>query len=177
MLMSYYDVGFLHLSLIWVSAKTSFVDNVRLSTFFCTTRNKNNMEKTKEELAVVGINEELGIAEAYERPVLVNNEFSMKGLSDWQRLQLIIAMSHLTISGFGRYIGVERSEVLYRIKRGQNRISHTVADLVVAHFPFICKGWLLTGDGSALSDEFSPLFRVPQRWQRRVLPRVDDPVE
>ena len=71
---------------------------------------------------------------------------------DWQRLSEVIKWSGMTTNAFAFYIGCSRGEVLYRIKRGQNRLSKRVATMVAEKYPQISKGWLLTGEGGMFKE-------------------------
>lgn len=72
-------------------------------------------------------------------------------LDNWQRIeQLIKFMGFPSVSALAREIGLNRSEILYRIRRGKNGISKELAELITARYPNICKGWLLTGEGEML---------------------------
>ena len=54
----------------------------------------------------------------------------------------------MTTHAFALHIGLNRSENLYRIKRGYNGISKELADQIVKKYPEIDKLWLLTGERS-----------------------------
>lgn len=69
---------------------------------------------------------------------------------EWQRLNVVIVRSGMSINRFSMHIGLSHAENLYRIKRGQNGISRQLADRIVSHYPEISKGWLLTGEGQML---------------------------
>ena len=68
--------------------------------------------------------------------------------SCWQRIEAIIQWAGMTTHAFALHIGLNRSENLYRIKRGYNGISKELADQIVKKYPEIDKLWLLTGDRS-----------------------------
>ena len=73
--------------------------------------------------------------------------------SDWLRLQAIIEYAGCrSVNEFSVRIGLTRAERLYRIKRGQSRVSRAMVDIVARHLPEISKGWLLTGEGAMLLD-------------------------
>lgn len=65
----------------------------------------------------------------------------------WHRLEQVIKWTGLSINAFALHIGLKRSENLYQIKKGNNGISHDLAELITAKYPSISKGWLLTGEG------------------------------
>lgn len=71
----------------------------------------------------------------------------------WERLECIFAMAGMTANRFANHIGLKRAENLYRIKKGQNGISKMLADRIVACYPEISKGWLLTGEGYMLQEQ------------------------
>ena len=63
----------------------------------------------------------------------------------WERLEKVISLSKLSVNAFSLYLGIPRSETLYQIKRGNNKISPALVGKVVAKFPQINPVWLLTG--------------------------------
>lgn len=69
---------------------------------------------------------------------------------DWERLSAVIGRTGMSINRFAKHIGLPVGENLYRIQRGQNRMSRDVANRIVEHFPEISKGWLLCGEGEML---------------------------
>lgn len=81
---------------------------------------------------------------------------------DWQRLDQVIQRTGLSTNAFAKQIGLKRSENLYQIKRDKNRISRDLADLIVARYPDISGGWLLTGEGRMLreADRSVPFYSV-----------------
>lgn len=88
-------------------------------------------------------------------------------LDNWQRLERIIKWTGLSINSFALAIGLKRSENLYQIKKGNNRISRDLVDLITVKYPTISKGWLMTGEGemfieqSAAASKFSiPYYGV-----------------
>ena len=84
-------------------------------------------------------------------------------LDNWQRIEQIIKWAGFaSVSAFAREIGLNRSENLYQIKRGNNGISKDLADTIVSRFPDVSKAWLLTGEGSMLrGDNRYRSFDVP----------------
>jgi hypothetical protein len=72
----------------------------------------------------------------------------------WQRLEKVINWSGLSTHSFAMHIGLKRSENLYRIKRGSNGISRSLANCITEVFPEINIDWLLSR-----SDE---MFKQPQ---------------
>ncbi len=56
----------------------------------------------------------------------------------------------MTINRFALFIGLNRAENLYQIKRGNNGISRDLAARITSKFPEISTLWLLTGDGEML---------------------------
>ena len=74
-------------------------------------------------------------------------------LSTWHRLEKVIKWAGLSVNAFALHIGLKRSENLYQIKKGNNGISRDLADLIIAKYPSISKGWLLTGEGDMLKGE------------------------
>ena len=73
--------------------------------------------------------------------------------TNWQRIEMVIQQSKLTVNAFARHIGLPRGENLYQIKKGNNGISLDVATRICQHYPEIDKLWLLTGDGQMLRDD------------------------
>lgn len=81
------------------------------------------------------------------------NQAKNEILTDWQRIEMVIQQSKLTVNAFARHIGLPRGENLYQIKKGNNGISLDVAKRIVSKFPQVDKLWLLTGDGQMLRDD------------------------
>ena len=72
-------------------------------------------------------------------------------LDNWQRIEQVIKWTGLpSISAFAREIGLNRSENLYQIKRGNNGISKDLAETIADKYPAVSRAWLLTGEGSML---------------------------
>ncbi len=80
--------------------------------------------------------------------------------NSWQRLESVISWADMTINGFGRHIGLNRSEALYQIKAGQHGVSKALARRIVEKFPDVSIGWLLTGEGEMLLAK-SPQEKIP----------------
>lgn len=73
---------------------------------------------------------------------------------NWQRIEQIIKWTGLpSVSAFAREIGLNRSENLYQIKRGNNGISKDLAESINTRFPEISKAWLLTGEGGMIKGD------------------------
>lgn len=75
----------------------------------------------------------------------------------WERLQQVINYSGLSANSFAKAIGLKRSENLYQIKRGKNRISLELARRIHACYPEYSMGWLLTGEESDSAEPFPEL--------------------
>lgn len=75
-------------------------------------------------------------------------EHRQRALADWERIALIIMNSGMSINQFAHHIGLERSENLYQIRRGNNCISRNLAERIHRYFPQYGMGWLLTGEKS-----------------------------
>ena len=73
--------------------------------------------------------------------------------ANWERLESVIRWANMTTNFFAIYIGLNRAENLYHIKRGNYGISFDLADRIVKCFPEISRTWLLTGAGSMLNSE------------------------
>lgn len=73
--------------------------------------------------------------------------------ANWERLESVIRWANMTTNYFAIYIGLNRGENLYHIKRGNYGISFDLADRIVKHFPEIDRTWLLTGAGTMLKSE------------------------
>ncbi len=72
----------------------------------------------------------------------------------WERIEEIMwYYLFRTASEFSRHIGLRRTENLYQIKRGNNRISLKLADMICERLPEVSKGWLLTGEHRMLLNE------------------------
>lgn len=68
-------------------------------------------------------------------------------LDDWQRIEKIVRWTGLSVNSFALNIGLNRSENLYQIKKGNNGISRELAELIAAKYPEISKAWIITGEG------------------------------
>lgn len=78
-------------------------------------------------------------------------------LSNWQRIEEIIKWTgYASVSAFAREIGLNRSENLYQIKRGNNGISRVLSNVITERYPEISRAWLLTGEGQMLKDAPAP---------------------
>lgn len=73
-------------------------------------------------------------------------------MTDWQRLEQVIKWTGLSTNAFATGIGLKRSENLYQIKRGNNRISKNLAELIVRRYGAVNRAWLLTGEGEMLDE-------------------------
>ncbi|MCC8089213.1 MAG: hypothetical protein LIO79_08140 [Rikenellaceae bacterium] len=65
----------------------------------------------------------------------------------WQRIQLVVRESGMTVNAFAYHIGLKRAENLYQIKKGNHGISRELATIINNHYPQFSIGWLLSGDG------------------------------
>lgn len=75
-------------------------------------------------------------------------------LDNWQRIEQIIKWTGFaSVSAFAREIGLNRSENLYQIKRGNNGISRDLSEIITQRYPEISRAWLLTGEGAMLKSE------------------------
>lgn len=85
-------------------------------------------------------------------------------MTDWQRLEQVIKWTGLSTNAFASAIGLKRSENLYQIKRGNNRISKNLAELIASKYPVVSPAWLLTEQGEMLNPETAQENRsgVPQ---------------
>lgn len=61
----------------------------------------------------------------------MNGEFSPQ----WQRLSEIIDKAGLTINSFAKHIGLNNTERLYRIQKGKNDISRSLAEIIHNAYP------------------------------------------
>ena len=73
--------------------------------------------------------------------------------AEWQRLYKVITWTGMNTNRFALHIGLPAAENLYRIKRGQNGISRSLAERIFEHYPRISRGWLLFGEGRMLLDD------------------------
>lgn len=65
----------------------------------------------------------------------------------WERIQMILHTCGISsVNALAQYIGLKRSENLYQIKRGNNRISLKLARIIQLHFNAYPVSWLLTGE-------------------------------
>lgn len=71
--------------------------------------------------------------------------FSNKDSELWPRIEMVIRWSGMSTNAFARHIGLPREENLYQIKKGNNGLSISVANMICEKFPEIDELWLLTG--------------------------------
>lgn len=95
---------------------------------------------------------------------------------NWRRLLQVIDWAGMTVNYFAGYIGLQRAENLYHIKKGNYGISADLADRIVHHFPAIDRTWLISGVGSMLltdngADKSLPYFR---RDITEVIPQISE---
>lgn len=75
-------------------------------------------------------------------------------LDNWQRIEKIVKWSGASsVNAFARDIGLNRSENLYQIKRGNNGISRELSDIIATKYPALSRAWILTGEGEMLKDD------------------------
>jgi hypothetical protein len=67
----------------------------------------------------------------------------------------------LSVNSFALSVGLARGENLYQIKRGHNGISRPLAAMIVAKYPQISIGWLLTGEGEMFTDHTAKQNSIP----------------
>ena len=67
----------------------------------------------------------------------------------------------LSVNSFALNIGLKRSENLYQIKAGNNRISQDLAERIASRYPQISRAWLLTGEGDMFTDDAVKRVSVP----------------
>lgn len=93
---------------------------------------------------------------------------------NWERLSKVICWAGMSVNYFATYIGMERSEALYQIKRGNFGISYELADLIVSRFPEIDRTWLITGIGNMLKStpEVGTMIPYYADELERVLPII-----
>lgn len=80
-------------------------------------------------------------------------------MTDNERLKKVIELEGMTTNAFGKYIGLNTSQVLYDVLKGRNGISKELAEKISASCLNINIGWLLTGEGNMLKsseEEISP---------------------
>ncbi len=65
----------------------------------------------------------------------------------WERLSQVIEETGLSVHSFAMSVGLNRSETMYQIRRGQIGISRNVAEMVTNRYPEYSKIWLMTGCG------------------------------
>lgn len=74
----------------------------------------------------------------------------------WERLLKVITMSGLNVNAFSRKLGLRRSQNLYEIRRGNNRISQDLARRINEHYPIFSRAWLLIGEEEPISSDTLP---------------------
>ncbi len=68
-----------------------------------------------------------------------------------QRIEKLVRWTGLSVHAFAIGIGLKRSENIYQIKKGNNGISRNLAEMIIAKYPTISKGWLLSGEGEMIT--------------------------
>ena len=82
-------------------------------------------------------------------------------LNDWQRIEMVVKWTGLSVNSFAIFVGLPRGENLYQIKRGNHGISRDLASMISAKYPQISRGWLLTGDGDMFTDDVVRRISIP----------------
>lgn len=77
----------------------------------------------------------------------------------WERIEIIIRESGMTINSFARIIGLNSGENLYRIKRGCNRVSRRIAEKIHAYSPKYSVSWIMCGGN--MPDVDGAMKKVP----------------
>jgi len=88
-------------------------------------------------------------------------ESSSKPCPDWTRLKQVIDWSGLSTNAFAKSIGLKRAENLYQIRRGNYSISKDLAEKITTKYSNINKSWLLTAEGSMLTDNRPRTRQIP----------------
>ena len=81
--------------------------------------------------------------------------------NNWERLERVIEHTKLSANAFALSIGMQRSENIYHIKRGNFGISDDLADRIIARYPDINPTWLLSGVGEMLVNTAEESTIVP----------------
>ena len=81
----------------------------------------------------------------------------------WARVQEVIDHLNMNINQFATALGLNRSETLYQIKRGNSTITRNIATRIVEKFPHFSLPWLMTGYGLMVASpddnsEYIPYF-------------------
>lgn len=80
-------------------------------------------------------------------------------LNDWQRIEKIVKWTGASsVNAFARTLGLNRAEILYQIKRGNNRISKDLTDIITSKYQELSKAWILTGEGTMLTTTPCPSY-------------------
>lgn len=90
--------------------------------------------------------------------------YSLHGQNpSWQRMLMVWRASGIpSINALAHFLGLKRSENLYQIRNGNNRISKKLALCIHEHFPAFPLEWLLYGDrGPLYPDEENQLITLP----------------
>ncbi len=81
---------------------------------------------------------------------------------NWSRLSAVIEWSgRKTIGLFARFIGIDRGESLYHIRRGNYGISPDLADRITQRFEEVDRTWLLSGVGEMLKSSPDKPSKLP----------------
>lgn len=74
-------------------------------------------------------------------------------MTDKERLEAVIKWANKTPNQFALSLGFERSEILYRILRGENGISKNLSKKITTVYCNINESWLITGKGEMFIDD------------------------
>lgn len=81
--------------------------------------------------------------------------------NNWERLNRVIERFGKSINSFAIHLGLQRSENLYHIRKGNYGISADLADRIIKNDPAIDRTWLLTGVGEMLKSNVISSEQIP----------------
>lgn len=81
--------------------------------------------------------------------------------NNWERLARVIERFGLSINSFAKALGLNRSETLYHIRKGDFGISEDLADRIIKLDKDIDRTWLLSGVGNMLHSDPANGERLP----------------
>ena len=80
---------------------------------------------------------------------MANNDTAIERNLAWERMEMVINASGLTIPDFSKHIGLSRNgDFILPIKRRECGISIAMAERICRHFPQYSLTWLATGFGN-----------------------------
>ena len=79
----------------------------------------------------------------------------------WYRIREVMLFCRCpSVNQFAKHIGLKRSEILYRIQRGQNGLSGALANRIIDSVPQISLRWLRFGEGEMFDEHTERILQL-----------------